>query len=262
MPRIHLVISDIDGCLGPESNAPMDAHKLARIADQNRLAQATPRPEHAPPLVTLCSGRPQPYAEAICRMIANTTVPVVAEMGVWLYDPAHNHFLIDPAITPAHLAAIDACTRWIRAELSPPPPSPRGVVIQPGKAASISLWHPDTRFLLSLKPQILDRIAREGWALRVSNTVAWINIELAHVSKGTGIDRLLALCPTPRQHLAGIGDTLGDLAIRERVGFFACPSNASPELKAHADYISPHPEIDGVLDILAHITTQDFLHKA
>lgn len=241
MRRFDLVISDIDGCLGPESHAPMDAAKLARLARHNLDAQE----RQSAPLVTLCSGRPQPYAEALCRVIANRSVPVVAEMGVWLYDPRDNRFIIDPTITPRHFAALDACTRWLRETLIP-----QGVVIQPGKSASISLWHPDTTLLLSMKPQLVERIAHEGWGLRVSNTVAWINLELDHVSKGSGIDRLLAMVPTPRDRRAGIGDTMGDMAIRERVAFFACPANATPELRAHADYVSPHTEIDGVLDIL------------
>jgi hypothetical protein len=34
------------------------------------------------------------------------------------------------------------------------------------------------------------------------------------------------------------------------VGFFACPANARPAIKDVADYVSPHPLLQGVLDIL------------
>ena len=50
--------------------------------------------------------------------------------------------------------------------------------------------------------------------------------------------------------LAGIGDSMGDLAIRDNVAFFACPANAPKEIQAHADYVSPMPEVHGVLDII------------
>lgn len=240
-PRFDIIISDIDGCLGPESHAPMDAHALARIADWNRRAVT-----HGDlPVITLCSGRPQPYAEAMCRVLGNTTVPCIAEMGVWLYDPRDNRFLIDPAITPADIRVIRDCTHWIEDELLP-----KGVIIQPGKAASISIWHPDTAFLLSLKPIIAERIASQHWNLRLSNTVAWINLELEHVSKASGIRRLLSMVHTPKARLAGIGDTMGDIAIRNAVDWFACPSNAAPDLKKVADYLSPNAEIEGVADIL------------
>lgn len=240
-PRFDAIISDIDGCLGPESHAPMDAAALARIAEWNR--RAITRGDL--PVLTLCSGRPQPYAEAMCRVLSNSAVPCIAEMGVWLYDPRDNRFLLDPAITAQDMKVIRECTQWVEQELLP-----MGVVIQPGKTASISLWHTDTAFLLGLKPMITARVASSGWNLRVSNTVAWINLELTHVSKASGIRRLVAMMGYDKNRLAGIGDTLGDMAIRDAVAWFAAPHNAAQGLKQVSDYVSPHAEIDGVQDIL------------
>ncbi|MBS0195400.1 MAG: HAD family phosphatase [Planctomycetes bacterium] len=242
--RFDAIICDIDGCLGPESHAPLDADALGRIASYNHAAIRTGNA----PVVTLCSGRPQPYAEAICRLIGNSTIPCIAEMGVWLYDPRDNRFILDPAILPEHLEAVRDATVWFERELIP-----QGVVIQPGKTASISIWHPDTAFLLAQKPRIVEAFAAHGWPLRVSNTVAWVNCDLAHVSKSTGIARMMAMTGLNKDRTAGIGDTLGDMAIRERVAFFACPSNADPALKQCADYVSPLEEVQGVLDILENL---------
>jgi len=238
------VICDIDGCLGPESHDPVDALSLSSIAAYNRAAIST----GDRPIVTLCSGRPQPYVEAICRVIGNNSLPCVAEMGVWLYDPANNGFIRDPNITPDDLRAVQEATRYIERELVP-----KGLIIQPGKTASISLWHPDTRSLMGLKPTLIETFAKNNWPLRVSSTVAWLNCDLAHISKATGIARLLALTGLKKPRLAGIGDTIGDAAIREHVAFFACPSNAQEALKPCADFVSAKPEIDGVLDILERI---------
>jgi hydroxymethylpyrimidine pyrophosphatase-like HAD family hydrolase len=242
--RFDIVISDIDGCMAPESAGPMNPMKLANVAAYNVAAEQL----RDRPVVTLCSGRPQPYGEALSRMIANVSVPIICEMGVWLYDPRDNAFLFDPAITREHMSRMHACEAWIRETLCP-----KGVVIQPGKTASVSLWHKDTSYLMSLKPVIIEKIASEGWDMRVANTVAWINIELQHVSKASGISRLLKMTGTPKQRLAGIGDTMGDMAIREAVSFFACPANADPKLKTYADYVSPHEDVDGVLDILERL---------
>lgn len=245
MPRFDAIICDIDGCLGPESSAPLDAASLTRIAEHNRRAELL----GDVPVLTLCSGRPQPFVECLCRLLNNTTVPCVAEMGVWVFDPRTQGFHLDPAILPEHLAAVREAERWVRVDLLP-----RGVVVQPGKTASISLWHPDTAALFTLKPMLVERFARESWPLRVSNTVAWINCDLAHVSKETGLRRAMTMVGLRRERLAGIGDTLGDLAIRDNVAWFGCPSNAAPELKARADYVSPRPEVEGVLDILAGLS--------
>jgi len=244
MRRYDAVISDIDGCLGPESAAPVDAHALAKIADWNRDAKA--RGDR--PILTVCSGRPQPYAEAMCRVTANDVLPCVCEMGVWIYDPRDNRYLMDPAITPQHKDAVIEMLRWADRDLLP-----RGVVYQPGKSASMSLWHPDTPFLMGLKPEIAAKVEREGWPIRVSSTVAWVNCDLKHVSKGTGLQRMMGMCGLTKDRLVGIGDTLGDLAIRENVTWFACPANAVTELKRVADYVSEKPEIEGVLDILERV---------
>lgn len=242
--RFEAVICDIDGCLGPESAAPFDTPLLLKVAEHNILAST----KGDRPVLTVCSGRPQPFAEAMCRFLGNASVPCVAENGVWLYDPRDNRFLMDPEITPADRIAVREATDWVERELLP-----RGVIIQPGKTASISLWHPDTAFLMGLMPTIRETFRTNGWNLRVSNTVAWINCDLGHVSKGSGIRRLMELCHLEKARLAGIGDQLSDLAIRENVAHFACPSNADPALAARADFVSKEAEVRGVLDILGRI---------
>jgi hydroxymethylpyrimidine pyrophosphatase-like HAD family hydrolase len=227
----------------------MRVEMLARVAAVNRANEVGWGVDGDRPIVTLCSGRPQPYAEAMCRVLCNTRLPIIAEMGVWLYDPRDHAFIMDPAITAEHLEMVGLAQAWIRREFGG-----MGVVIQPGKTASISMLHPETTRLMELKPRLVEKFAREGWGLRVSSTVAWINCDLAHVSKATGIARMMAMMGLSREKAAGIGDTMGDLAIREKVAFFACPSNADEKLKAHADYVSPHEEIEGVLDILDRLT--------
>jgi hypothetical protein len=226
--RFDAVICDIDGCLGPESAAPLDSEALVKVAEHNRRAIR----DGDRPIVTVCSGRPQPFAEAMCRFMANDAVPCVAENGVWVFDPRSNRYLRDPTITAGHL---------------------RGVVIQPGKSASISLWHPETAFLTAQVPVIERTAAERGWPLRVSMTVAWINCDLAHISKASGIARLMAMTGLRKERLAGIGDTMSDKAIAENVAYFACPANADVRLKTHAAYVSPGREAAGVLDILGRL---------
>lgn len=239
--RFDAVICDIDGCLGPESAAPLEAEALVELAEHNRRAIAGADR----PILTVCSGRPQPFAEAICRFIHNDAIPCVAENGVWVYDPRLNRYLMDPTITDEHFSAVAEASRWVQRELYP-----LGVVIQPGKTASLSLWHSDTALLRSLRARVERAFKDHGWPLRVSMTIAWINCDLSHISKATGIARLLEISGLRRQRLAGIGDTLGDKAIADNVAFFACPDNADPRIKAHAAYVSTFPEVRGVLDIL------------
>jgi hydroxymethylpyrimidine pyrophosphatase-like HAD family hydrolase len=244
MRRFDAILCDIDGCLSPESSAPFDAAALARVAEHNRLAEN----RHDRPVLTLCSGRPQPFAEAMCRLLANSTLPVIAENGVWLYHPKGNRYDMDPRITREDIRAVQAAREWVETELGP-----QGVVMQPGKHASISLYHDNAEFLRSLEPRVRETFQQNGWPLRVSMTWFYINCDLTHVSKATAIHRLFAATGLTKERCAGIGDTRGDLMIADNVAWFACPSNAVEELRARADYIAPRPEAEGVLEILARL---------
>ncbi|MAY75415.1 MAG: hypothetical protein CMJ31_12025 [Phycisphaerae bacterium] len=242
--RFDAVICDIDGCLGPErASDPLDAERLLEVARYNRLArERLDRPE-----VTLCTGRPQPFAEAISRLIDNR-LPMVCEMGVWLWWPEDNRYDRDPAISTADMHVIHEASEWIESTFGG-----KGVVQQPGKVASISLYHADTDYLKSLDARLREEFDRRGWPLRVAATWLWINIELTHVSKASGIERVMEARGFTRDRLAGIGDTIGDRAIREHVAHFACPANAQNELKPHADFVSKEDEVAGVLDILGRL---------
>jgi hydroxymethylpyrimidine pyrophosphatase-like HAD family hydrolase len=244
MRRYDAIICDIDGCLSPESSAPMDAAALARIAEHNRLAESM----KDRPVLTLCSGRPQPFAEAMTRLLHNTTLPAIAENGVWLYHPSANTYDRDPAITAQDHRTVQAARQWVDETLGP-----KGVVMQPGKSASLSLYHPDAAYLRSLEPAVRAHFQAQGWNLRVSMTWFYINCDLAHISKGTALKRFAAATGIPRDRLAGIGDTAGDSLIADAVAFFACPANAADEIKKRADYVSALPEAEGVLDIIARL---------
>jgi hydroxymethylpyrimidine pyrophosphatase-like HAD family hydrolase len=244
MRRFDAVICDIDGCLAPESSTPIDAAGLLKIAEHNRRAQE----KGDLPVVTLCSGRPEPFVEAICRMIGNRSLPAVAENGVWLFHPETNGWDRDPRITPEDLRAVGEAREWVEKELGP-----RGVVMQPGKVASLSLYHADTQVLRGMEGRVKKEFESRGWPLRVSMTWLYINCDLKHVSKATALDRLISQTSLTKERLAGIGDTEGDRFIAERVSWFGCPANASPEIREHADYVAAAREIAGVLEILERL---------
>jgi len=242
--RFDAIICDIDGCLCPEDSGPMDAAALTTIAEHNRLAQSL----GDRPVLTLCSGRPQPFVEAICRLIGNATLPCVAENGVWIYHPASNRYEMDPRITPDHLDLVNEAWRWIDGRFGS-----EGVVAQPGKAAAISLFHADTAFLRSIVPKIQAHFKGRAWPMRVSMTWLYINCDLSFVSKASALDRLMEQTGLTRDRCAGIGDTPADLAIADRVARFACPANAHEQIRQRADLVATRPEAAGVVEIIGQI---------
>ncbi len=242
--KFDALICDVDGCLVPESSEPFDHGALRRIADHNRAAIKTGEL----PVLTLCSGRPQPFVESICRLVNNTLLPCIAENGVWLYFPATNEYHRDPTITREHLQAVREASDWVESELFP-----KGFSIQPGKTASVSLYHPDPDQLSPIMPVVAQAFKEHGWPLRVSRTWYYVNCDLEHISKATGLDWLIAAAGLNPDRIAGFGDTTADIPIAQRVKLFACPPRHDEALAKMAHHISPYWQAWGVLDVLERV---------
>ncbi len=245
--KYDVVICDIDGCMSPESHALLNVAGITEVAEHNQQAVA----QKDRPIVTLCSGRPIGFVECMCRLIQNSLVPCIGENGVWLWNPSDNVFECDSAITDEHFEMVSEARKMIRDRYGA-----QGVVQQPGKSASVALYHPDTEYLRSILPELGEEFQRRGWPIRVSMTWFYINCDLEHISKGTAIDRLLAQTGIAQGRIAGIGDTMGDRYIADRVAWFGCPANAKDEIKQRANYVSGRDEVEGVMDILARLTNE------
>ncbi len=85
-------------------------------------------------------------------------------------------------------------------------------------------------------------------------TWLYVNCDLQHVNKGTAIERLLLETGIDPNRTAGIGDTMGDKFIADRVSWFGCPANADAGIRESAVYVSPYREVEGVLDILERLS--------
>lgn len=243
--RFDAVICDIDGCLNDERGSPMDLEPLAEIAAWNRAAES----ERDRPIVVPCSGRPISYVEAVGRHIACTTLPLIGEMGAWLFFPDINRHELDPSITAEHLDAVRELQNFGRDALAG-----EGVTMQPGKAASVTFWHSDTGHLRDdVFPRVRQLVEERRWPFRVSMTWLYINCDLTFVSKASAIERFCAQTGINPDRLAGIGDTMSDKAIRDRVAWFGCPANASDDIMSHADAVASASEAHGVIELLERL---------
>lgn len=238
-----VVFCDVDGCLMPEVNHSADLPALVQLAEFNRRAQS----DRDRPVIIPCTGRPQPYAEAVCRTLGCPLC--ICENGAWIYNFHAHRWTLEPNVTPADLAAVRTLEHWVENELAP-----EGCFLQLGKYASATVFHDDVAWLArDVVPRIHSLIAHNRWPMRVSMTWTCINVDLDHVSKGVAIDRVVKAQGLSRDRLAGIGDTAGDIKIRERVAWFGCPANADEAIRPHADLIASQPLARGVLEVLAAI---------
>ncbi len=241
---VKWIISDVDGCISPEESVAWDFEDFARFA---RYVRAGNRQMGQLAPMTLCTGRPQPYVEALMKIL-DITAPAICENGAVIYSLADNHARYAPGVTAQKIAGLRAVRQFIESHLLERFPS---ALIQYGKEAQISIYSPDPSIFSEMKQQIEHFINKaNGPQLLINASHVYLNISLLGVDKGSTLRHLLGMLHINKSQAAGIGDTDGDLPLRQNVGFFACPANATAAIRQAADYVSPYPNLAGMLDIL------------
>ncbi|HOD52067.1 MAG TPA: HAD hydrolase family protein [Candidatus Hydrogenedentes bacterium] len=241
---VKWIITDLDGCVSPEESIPWDLDLFFEFA---RLSRAASAGESSLAPLTLCTGRPQPYAEVLMKLL-DIRAPVICENGAVLYSLHDNWARVGPGVTPEKIQGLRAVRNFIETELLRSHPE---AVMQFGKEAQLSVFSKEPAILREMQPRVEQFARKHGPDLIINCSHYYLNISLAGVDKGSTLRALLEELGVSRGEVAGVGDTVGDLPLREAVGFFACPANAHAEIKAVADYVSPEPTIAGLLDILA-----------
>ena len=239
------IIADVDGCLAPEESIAWNVELFGRLA---RLSHEASKGRGPIPPITLCSGRPQPYLEVLMKLL-DVRAPVICENGAVFYTLHNNTSAWGPGVTEEKILGLRALRAFIETRLLPEYPQ---AVIQFGKEAQISIFSEQPGIFPELKARI-EAFCAENGGPRVLLTVShyYLNVSLDGVDKGSALRVLLEKLGIERDGAIGIGDTEGDLPLRQNVGLFACPANAVPAIRKVADYVSPYPTVEGVLDILA-----------
>lgn len=242
---IELIICDNDGCLIPETPGSLPPDHFARMASYNRQAAA---PGSTLPPLTVATGRPVPFVEMLLRLIHATTYPAICEHGALTYSLADNTARRAPELTPERRAVIND----LRLELNRDHPE---WITEAGKEGMVSIYVPEGGEAVEARAdQLRGMIEQRGWPMKVGRTVTYVNVTFSMIDKGVTLRRMLSDLEIDPALTLAIGDTAGDLPLREVCGSFACPANAIAELRAVADYVSPFETMDGVMDILTHFT--------
>ncbi len=240
---LKLIIADVDGCLVPETSAAWDFDSFQHVV---RLIRAANAGNSSLPPLTLCTGRPQPYVEALMKLL-DIRLPAICESGAIIYSLSDNHARHGPNVTPAKVEDLRDLRRWIEHALLR---DRTDVVIQAGKEAQISLYGAEPSKLPPLHQAIEKETGIRGLDLEISASHFYLNLSLKGVDKGAALRLLLQDLRIDPKETAAIGDTVGDLPLREVCARFAAPANAQEEIKKVADYISPHEDTAGMRDIL------------
>lgn len=241
--NLDIVLLDIDGCVTEETFSPYsDDISVLRQQFYNHKYN-----EYWPEII-FCTGRPQPYTEALMRYFDVNIA--ICEGGAMIYKRGDNPEFVD--ITNIQIKEISTLRYLLLKYVLP---RFDGLAYLPGKDCQISLYFAGCTTPVSEIIQYINRYTKDKFD--VSTTKHTININIKGMSKANAIKRLYELRGITGDDVLGIGDTIGDMAIRENCRVFACPSNAIPKIQEVSDYVSKLPITMGVYDIFSHY----FLNK-
>jgi hydroxymethylpyrimidine pyrophosphatase-like HAD family hydrolase len=240
---MKLIVLDVDGVLSQGEAHAFDLTLLKRLAELNHLA----RHDSQIPAVTLNTGRPSPYVEAIMQTI-NGWQPAAFESGGGVYFPQQYQFQTTPLLTSQQMITFHNLINEIDQRLV----KTGQAYWQPGKTVCFSLFACAPRTMADVINDVREIIGDLSDQFVVTPAVHAINIHPAHINKGSGLEGLAEVTGIDPADMGGIGDSAADIDFLRLVGHAAAPANATSETKAVVKYVSPKATADGVHDILNH----------
>ncbi|MEW5961147.1 MAG: HAD hydrolase family protein [Chloroflexota bacterium] len=241
MKKIELIVLDCDGVISIGEARPFSLKLLARLAEFNQRA----RLGADSPAVTLNTGRPSPYVEAVLQAIDGWQ-PALYESGAGMYFPQTYRFATTPLFTANHKTILQDIIRRIDRELV----RPGHAYWQPGKSVCYSLFAHQPLTIADFFPTVEAIVNSISTDFTATPAGLALNIHPAGINKGTGLKWLAEVSGIEPAAMAGVGDSSGDVDFLKLVGYPAAPSNATDEVKAVARYVAPQPDAHGLLDIL------------
>lgn len=238
---MKLIVLDCDGVISAGETHPFALSVFERMARINRLA----RSDRRIPAITLNTGRPSPYVEAVLQAIDGWQ-PCLYENGAGLYDPGNYCFETSPVFTEDIADELKRVTEELDR-----------AVVQIGQA----YWQPGKSVCLSLfarNPLTFEEIHEKTAAIvaQISENIVCqpakraLNIFPKNINKGSGLTWLAERIAIDISDMAGVGDTSGDIDFLAMTGRSAAPGNAAREVKAAVQWVSEHPDSKGLNDIL------------
>ena len=238
--EIKLIALDIDGVVSRGMKSNFNYTILNILANIN--IRAKKNSEYPP--VTVITGRPQPYIEALLQVIKGY-VPAVFEQGTGFYDPGNYIVGKNPDLENTEI--FYEMRQRILTELVS---ENRSVSVQPGKEYTMSLFSNDKNIHKNLKEMILDKNREWEKHFDFIYSSNCLNIIPKGFHKGRGISLLSEKTGIPLKNILGVGDSDVDVPFLEKIGFSAAPANSSDNVKKTADYTASKYYQDGLFEIL------------
>lgn len=225
---IKIFVTDLDGCISMPFVTP-HWDSITKIRELNIESRNDPS---IPPL-TICTGRPYPYAEAVAQWL-DVQLPFVFE-SAGLYHWEGNR--IETAIEKSNgsIEEIREMKKWLSDELLPNFP---GAELEFTKMMDAGVVCPDEETIDQIHKEILAKTNGNFPNLEVHATEISVNILLGGNNKLQGLKLLGKSLNIGLDEMAYIGDSSGDVPALRNVKMPFAPENARDVAKQHASAIS------------------------
>ncbi|HBX66384.1 MAG: hypothetical protein CL670_15265 [Balneola sp.] len=240
---IKLFITDLDGCISHPFISP-DWEAISKIKELNIRSKEV---EEIPAL-TICSGRPFPYVEAVAQWLDIDT-PMVFESGGGMYDIKTNEITWNSHFDDQAKLAVTEIKEWIDNTLIK---NYKGTYPEFSKYTDAGLVNPDPAKVAHMHEEILNYIPERYPMFEVHATDISVNIILKKANKGEGITNLCELLNLDLSEVAYIGDSSGDLPGLKIVGKSFAPINAKSFVKDTAEIVTKETTA-GVLEAYEYL---------
>lgn len=243
---IKLFITDIDGCLTTPFETP-DWELLSQIRRLNEQSIH----DIAVPGLTICSGRPMPYVEAVAQWLGVRHPAVFESGGVYEMETNEVHFL--SAFDEEAEEQINELKNWLQKEIIDHYPN---MILEFTKRMDAGLIHLEKGVIDEVHPEIVSYVEENYPGFEVHKTDVSINIILGNNNKANGIGRICDLLELDPKEVAYIGDSGGDIPGLKIVGRPFAPFNAIDEVKQYAEVVNAEAT-DAVLTAYRNIIEEN-----
>jgi hydroxymethylpyrimidine pyrophosphatase-like HAD family hydrolase len=199
------------------------------------------------PAVTLNTGRPSPYVEAVMQAIDGWQ-PALYESGAGMYFPHTYQFKTTPLLAPEQAETLQEIVAALDKELV----RKGRAYWQPGKTVCYTLFAHEPLTPDDILPEARAVVAEMSSQFMVTPAILALNIHPSHINKGTGLQWLAQETGIDPAEMGGVGDSTADVDFLQLVQYPAAPANATAEVKKVVGYVSPQKTAAGLHDILDH----------
>jgi HAD superfamily hydrolase (TIGR01484 family) len=236
---IQLAAVDIDGCLNSGVHNPYDLDILGRLRNYNQRA----RKSDIYPAITLCTGRPAPYVQAVIQML-DLHSPTLCEHGNMMTGIDESRVAMHPQLDPSIAQVLLKLRDLLLHRLSADPPH-----FETGKETHLTIF-PGSKTPVEKAVEAASAIIREqGWHLEARLYGSCAVATQPDMHKGVGMRWLAHRMGISLENIAGIGDSKPDADFLKLVGYSGAVANAVPDIKnLPVDFVAKAPDIAGVLE--------------